>query len=56
MAWVQASIAAYYVAYAENPQSQQFDSTIPDYIREIERSQVQNSQELVRTAHVESML
>ncbi|KAL0316656.1 UNVERIFIED_CONTAM: hypothetical protein Sradi_5543800 [Sesamum radiatum] len=56
MAWIQASVAAYYVAYAENPQSQQFDSTIPDYIREIERSQVQHSQELFRTAHVESML
>ncbi|KAL3819600.1 hypothetical protein ACJIZ3_005505 [Penstemon smallii] len=40
MAWVQASIAAYYVAYAENPESRQFDNTIPDYIRELQRSQV----------------
>ncbi|KAK6159035.1 hypothetical protein DH2020_006349 [Rehmannia glutinosa] len=40
MAWVQASVAAYYVAYAENPQSQQFDDTIPAYIRELQRSQV----------------
>ncbi|XP_073151205.1 protein PNS1-like [Henckelia pumila] len=40
MAWIQASIAAYYVAYAENPQSQQFDSTMTDTIREIQRSQV----------------
>ncbi|KAI3444210.1 hypothetical protein Pfo_000875 [Paulownia fortunei] len=40
MAWVQASVAAYYVAYAENPQSQQFDTTIPAYIRELQRSQV----------------
>ncbi|KAI3446613.1 hypothetical protein Pfo_003278 [Paulownia fortunei] len=39
MAWIQASVAAYYVAYAENPQSQQFDSTIPDYIQELQRSQ-----------------
>ncbi|KAG8372287.1 hypothetical protein BUALT_Bualt12G0050600 [Buddleja alternifolia] len=37
MARVQAGVAAYYVAYAENPQSQQFDSTIPDYIRGLER-------------------
>ncbi|KAL3841085.1 hypothetical protein ACJIZ3_025676 [Penstemon smallii] len=41
MAWVQASVTAYYVAYAENPQqSQQFDTTITDYMREIQRSQV----------------
>ncbi|KAL6555268.1 hypothetical protein OROGR_006526 [Orobanche gracilis] len=40
MAWVQASVMAYYVAYAENPQSQQFDSTIPAYMRELQRSQV----------------
>ncbi|GFP82068.1 protein pns1 [Phtheirospermum japonicum] len=40
MAWVQASITAYYVAYAENPESQQFDNTIPAYIHELQRSQV----------------
>lgn len=40
MAWIQASIAAYYVAYAENPQSQQFDSTMTDTIQEMQRSQV----------------
>ncbi|KAL0383313.1 UNVERIFIED_CONTAM: hypothetical protein Scaly_0618600 [Sesamum calycinum] len=39
MASVQASVAAYYVSYAENPQSQQFDSTIPTYIRSLQRSQ-----------------
>ncbi|KAH6818623.1 Plasma-membrane choline transporter family protein [Perilla frutescens var. frutescens] len=40
MAWVQASIMAYYVAYAENPQSQQFDTTITTYMQELQRSQV----------------
>ncbi|CAA0809774.1 Plasma-membrane choline transporter family protein [Striga hermonthica] len=40
MAWIQASVMAYYVAYAENPQSQQFDDTIPAYIRQHQRSQV----------------
>ncbi|KAL8493482.1 hypothetical protein ACS0TY_024625 [Phlomoides rotata] len=40
MAWVQASVMAYYVAYAENPQSQLFDNTIPAYMQELERSQV----------------
>ncbi|KAL3632664.1 hypothetical protein CASFOL_025648 [Castilleja foliolosa] len=40
MSWVQASVTAYYVAYAENPESQQFDNTIPAYLRELQRSQV----------------
>ncbi|XP_057785316.1 protein PNS1-like [Salvia miltiorrhiza] len=40
MAWVQASIMAYYVAYAENPQSQQFGTAIPAYMQELQRSQV----------------
>ncbi|KAL8041107.1 hypothetical protein ABFX02_10G145100 [Erythranthe guttata] len=40
MAWVQASVSAYYVAYAENPQSQQFDTTIPAYVHELQRSEV----------------
>lgn len=40
MAWVQASIMAYYVAYAENPQDQQFEATIPAYMQELQRSQV----------------
>ncbi|KAL8467740.1 hypothetical protein ACS0TY_031111 [Phlomoides rotata] len=39
MAWIQASVAGYYVAYAENPQSQQFDGTIPDYIQALQRLQ-----------------
>ncbi|KAG6424290.1 hypothetical protein SASPL_114705 [Salvia splendens] len=39
MAWIQASVAAYYVAYAENPQNQQFDGTIPDYIQALQRLQ-----------------
>ncbi|GER51990.1 plasma-membrane choline transporter family protein [Striga asiatica] len=43
MAWIQASVMAYYVAYAENPQSQQFDDTIPAYIRQLQRSQVQKT-------------
>lgn len=37
MAWIQASVAAYYVAYAENPQNQQFDGTIPDYSQALQR-------------------
>ncbi|XP_051138956.1 uncharacterized protein LOC127256798 [Andrographis paniculata] len=37
MAWIQSSISAYYVAYAENPQGQQFDTLIPNYIRDLER-------------------
>lgn len=40
MTWVQASVMAYYVAYAENPQSQQFENIIPAYMQELERSQV----------------
>ncbi|KAH6772242.1 hypothetical protein C2S52_004971 [Perilla frutescens var. hirtella] len=39
MAWIQASVAAYYVAYAENPQNQQFDGTVPDYIQALQRLQ-----------------
>ncbi|XP_051115194.1 protein PNS1-like [Andrographis paniculata] len=44
MAWIQASVAAYYVAYTENPQSQQFDSTILDYIQEQQRLEAEHSQ------------
>ncbi|KAL3512818.1 hypothetical protein ACH5RR_025535 [Cinchona calisaya] len=40
MSWIQASVSAYYVAYAENPQNQRFDSTIPNYIGELQRSNV----------------
>ncbi|OVA16421.1 Choline transporter-like [Macleaya cordata] len=36
----QACVSAYHVAFAENPQSLRFDSTIPDRIRELQRSQV----------------
>lgn len=39
MAWIQASVSAYYVAYAENPQSEKFDNTIPAYIQDLQRSQ-----------------
>ncbi|CAK9166560.1 unnamed protein product [Ilex paraguariensis] len=39
MVWPQASISSYYVAYAENPQSQLFDSTIPVRIQELQRYQ-----------------
>lgn len=36
MAWPQACVSAYYVAYAENPQSHRFDSSIPDQIRALQ--------------------
>lgn len=39
MAWQQASLTAYYVAYAENPQNSRFDSTIPSRIQELRRVQ-----------------
>ncbi|GAV82770.1 Choline_transpo domain-containing protein [Cephalotus follicularis] len=39
MAWPQACVSAYYVAYAENPQNPRFDSTIPARIQELRRSQ-----------------
>ncbi|KAG4927653.1 hypothetical protein JHK85_054139 [Glycine max] len=39
IAWVQACVSAYYVAYAENPQSTQFDSTIPVRLEQLNRSQ-----------------
>ncbi|KAM6566655.1 hypothetical protein CsatA_025783 [Cannabis sativa] len=39
MAWQQACIAAYYVAYAENPENMEFDSTIPDRIQRLQRLQ-----------------
>lgn len=35
LAWQQACVSAYYVAYAENPQSLQFDATIPVRIQEL---------------------
>ncbi|MED6170920.1 hypothetical protein PIB30_035791 [Stylosanthes scabra] len=38
MGWLQACVSAYYVAYAENPMSNQFDSTIPDRLEQIKRS------------------
>ncbi|XP_031093829.1 protein PNS1-like isoform X1 [Ipomoea triloba] len=37
MALLQACISAYYIAYAENPQSQRFDNTIPAYIQRLQR-------------------
>ncbi|KAK6944541.1 Choline transporter-like, partial [Dillenia turbinata] len=39
MAWPQGCVSGYYVAYAENPQSRHFDSTVQDRIRELARSQ-----------------
>ncbi|KAM6567984.1 hypothetical protein CsatA_027112 [Cannabis sativa] len=39
MAWQQACVTAYYVAYAENPQSPRFDNTIPDRIQRLRRLQ-----------------
>lgn len=40
MAWPQACVSAYYVAYAENPQNMRFDSTIPDRLQELQRYSV----------------
>ncbi|KAF8007457.1 hypothetical protein BT93_K1463 [Corymbia citriodora subsp. variegata] len=37
VAWAQASVSAYYVAYAENPNNTRFDSTIPSRLAEMER-------------------
>lgn len=39
LAWPQACVSAYYVAYAQNPQSLRFDSTIPVRIQELQRYQ-----------------
>lgn len=39
MAWPQACVSSYYVAYAENPNSCRFDSTIPVRIEELRRFQ-----------------
>ncbi|KAE9588745.1 hypothetical protein Lal_00015123 [Lupinus albus] len=39
MAWPQACVLAYYVAYSENPQSTQFDATIPVRLEKLQRSQ-----------------
>ncbi|KAF8395530.1 hypothetical protein HHK36_019478 [Tetracentron sinense] len=39
MSWPQACVSGYYVAYAEKPQSLQFDATIPKRIQELQRSQ-----------------
>ncbi|KAK7286585.1 hypothetical protein RJT34_21684 [Clitoria ternatea] len=39
IAWPQACVSAYYVAYAENPQSTQFDSTIPVRLEQLNRTQ-----------------
>ncbi|KAK7316018.1 hypothetical protein VNO77_34632 [Canavalia gladiata] len=38
MAWPQACVSAYYVAYAENPQSTKYDSTIPVRLEQLHRS------------------
>ncbi|CAM8973817.1 unnamed protein product [Rhodiola kirilowii] len=40
MVWPQSCVSAHYVAYAENPQGNRFDSTIPDRIRELQRTPV----------------
>ncbi|XVF06681.1 hypothetical protein REPUB_Repub06bG0071100 [Reevesia pubescens] len=40
LAWQQACVSAYYVAYAENPESLRFDATIPVRIQELQRYQV----------------
>ncbi|KAI3993866.1 hypothetical protein MKX01_002879 [Papaver californicum] len=38
MAWPQACVSAYYVVFAENPESLRFDTTIPDLIQELQQS------------------
>ncbi|KAJ0078770.1 hypothetical protein Patl1_23522 [Pistacia atlantica] len=39
LAWPQACVSAYYVAYSENQQSPRFDSTIPARMQELQRYQ-----------------
>ncbi|OMO67836.1 Choline transporter-like protein [Corchorus capsularis] len=38
LAWQQACVSAYYVAYAENPLSPRFDATIPIRVEELQRN------------------
>ncbi|CAL5356823.1 unnamed protein product [Camellia sinensis] len=52
MAWPQACVSAYLVAYAENPQHPRFDSTIPVRIQELQRSRTQTSQITHFTDHL----
>ena len=42
MASHQACVSAYYVAFAENPQSTRFDATIPVRLQELQRNQIVN--------------
>ncbi|PON62512.1 Choline transporter-like [Parasponia andersonii] len=44
MAWQQACLAVYYVAFAKNPQNPKIDSTIPNRIQELQRLQDSESQ------------
>ncbi|KNA12725.1 hypothetical protein SOVF_123280 [Spinacia oleracea] len=39
VAWPQACVSAYHVAFAENPQSARFDATIPVRLQELHRNQ-----------------
>ncbi|KAM7500046.1 hypothetical protein LguiA_024460 [Lonicera macranthoides] len=45
MAWPQASVSAYYVAYGENPESERFDSTIPARVQALQRLELRSQQE-----------
>uniref|UniRef100_A0A453LP43 Uncharacterized protein n=1 Tax=Aegilops tauschii subsp. strangulata TaxID=200361 RepID=A0A453LP43_AEGTS len=36
IAWPQACVAAYHVAYAENPQNPHLGTLIPDHLRELQ--------------------
>ncbi|ONM07724.1 Plasma-membrane choline transporter family protein [Zea mays] len=36
IAWPQACVAAYHVAYAENPQNPQLGTLIPEHLRELQ--------------------
>ncbi|XAR69546.1 hypothetical protein NMG60_11001177 [Bertholletia excelsa] len=44
MAWPQACVSAYLVAYAENPQGPHFGSMIPDRLQELQRAHAQQEE------------
>ncbi|XVE62486.1 hypothetical protein DITRI_Ditri06bG0121800 [Diplodiscus trichospermus] len=50
LAWEQACVSAYYVAYAENPESLRFDATIPVRLQELHRDQVYQTMRSYRSS------
>uniref|UniRef100_A0A0A0L2R8 Choline transporter-like protein n=2 Tax=Cucumis sativus TaxID=3659 RepID=A0A0A0L2R8_CUCSA len=50
MAWPQACVSAYYVAYAENPQNPRYDSTVPDQIQRLQRRSQFNQPQNLKTS------